>query len=87
MAIDKELYRKAYASLREWSEAEQIERIRDARRLTPQQRWAHLVDLFHFGWQAGLRPSDRYRAQKLADVSRYYARIRAFEARRHERGR
>jgi hypothetical protein len=87
MAIDKELYRKAYAALREWSEAERIERIRDARRLTPQERWAQFVDLFHFGWQAGLRPSDRYRARKLADVNRYYERIQAFETRRHARGR
>ncbi|HEY4689688.1 MAG TPA: hypothetical protein VIK33_10280 [Anaerolineae bacterium] len=87
MKIDKELYRKAYESLRQWSEAERIERIRDARRLTPQERWQHLVDLFEFGRRAGIRPNEHQRARKLAGLNRYYERIRKLEAWRRARGR
>jgi hypothetical protein len=84
--IDKELYRKAYAALREWSEAERIERIRDARRLTPQERWQQFVDLVDFGLRIAPPESERLRDQKMAALDRYYERVRRMEAGRHARG-
>jgi hypothetical protein len=87
MSIDKELYRKAYASLREWSEAERLERIRDAQRLTPQERWAQFVGLVNFGLRIAPPESERLREWKMAALDRYYERVRKMEARRVARGR
>ena len=86
MTIDKELYRKAYASLREWSEAKRIERIRDARRLTPEERWRQFVDLVDFGLKIAAPESERLRSQKMAAFDRYYERVRRMEAGRRARG-
>lgn len=80
MAIDKELYRKAYESLRQWSEIEKVERAREAGRLSPEEAWRRYVDLFEFGWQIGIRQSQRQHEQKMADIARYYERVQRFEA-------
>jgi len=84
--IDKELYRKAYESLRQWSEAERIERIRDARRLTPQERWRQFVDLVDFSLRIAAPESERLRSQKIAAIDRYYERVRKMEVGRRARG-
>jgi len=86
MQIDKELYRKAYASLREWSEAERLERIRDARRLTPHERWQQFVGLVSFGLRVAPPESERLHDQKMAALDRYYERVRRMEARRGAHG-
>ena len=86
MQIDKELYRKAYASLREWSEAERLERIRDARRLTPQERWQQFVDLVDFSLRIAAPESEEIRSRKMAALDRYYERVRRMEAGRRARG-
>ena len=87
MKIDKELYRKAYESLRQWNEAELIDRIRNAGKHPPGKVWEQYVDLFEFARQMGFRQSLRQRWQRLADWNAYYARIQQFEAWRRARGR
>ena len=85
--LDKELYRRAYESLRQWSEAERIERARSAGRLSPEEGWRQYVDLFEFGWQIGVQQRQWQHNLKAADLARYYERIRRFEAWRRARGR
>jgi len=87
MPLDKELYRKAYESLRQWNEAELIDRVRNAGKRPPGKVWEQYIDLFEFGRQIGLRPSQRQREQRLAEWDDYYARIRKLEAWRRTHGR
>ena len=85
--LDKELYRRAYESLRQWSEAERIERARSAVRLSPEEGWRQYVDLFEFGWQIGVQQRQWQHHLKATDLARYYERIRRHEAWRRARGR
>ena len=87
MAIDKELYRRAYESLRQWSEVEKVERAREAGRLSPEEAWQRCVDLFEFGWEIGIRQSQWQHEQKMADIARYYERVQRFETWRRARAR
>ena len=87
MKIDAELYRKAYELYRQWNEAERVERRRNAGRLTPQQAWEQYADLWEFGWQMGLQPSQRQRERKLKDLGDYYTKLQNFEEWRKRSGR
>ncbi len=86
MVIDKELYRKAYESLRQWSEAEKVERAREAGRLSPEEKWRQFVDLFEFCWRIAPPQSEWERKHKLASLDRYYERVRKIEAWRRAHG-
>ena len=86
MAIDKELYRTAYESLRQWSEIEKVERAREAGRLSPEEKWRQFVDLFEFCWRIAPPQSAGERKQKLASLDRYTERVRKLEAWRRAHG-
>jgi len=49
MPIDKELYRRAYTAIGQWKEAEWIEQLQHASRLSPQDTWQRYVELIEFG--------------------------------------
>ena len=85
--LDRELYRKVYESFRQWNEAEKIERARNAGKRPSDETWQQYIDLFELAWQTGARQSAYQRKQKLADLDRYYDRIRKLEAWRRVRGR
>lgn len=86
VSLDKELYRKAYEQYREWNEAELVERVRNAGQLSPSEAWQQYVGLIEFCWRLSPEQSAAQRAQKLADLERYYERVKQMEAWRRARG-
>jgi len=86
MALDKELYRRAYELHRQSNEFEFIDRVQNAGKFSPAEAWRQYVDLIEFGWKLSPHQSDRQRDQKLADLDRYYAQLQKLEAWRHTRG-
>jgi len=87
MPLDKELYRKAYESLRQWNEAELIDRVRNAGRLTPQEAWRQYVALWEFCMKLSPPLTKLQHKQRLAEWDQYYANIRKLEAWRRANGR
>lgn len=85
--IDGELYRKAYESLRQWSEAKMVYRAQLESRLSPQEAWERYVALIEFGWEMCPQPGEWQRQQKLAALARYYERVQRLEAWREGRAR
>ena len=73
MELDKELYRKYYAALREWSEAEAFQRIMDARRLTPEQAWNRYIALWEFAMQFSPVDKETVHLEHLKELDRYYS--------------
>ncbi len=87
MALDKELYRKAYELHRQWNEAELKERLRIANKRTSRQGWRQYLELWEFGWNMHLRQSQRQILEKIKALDEYYIRIQKFEAWRRFHGR
>lgn len=86
MAIDKELYRKAFEYYRQWNEAELLDRIRNPGRITPEEGWQQYRALVEFCWELCPQQSEWQQKKKLDDIGRYYTRIRKFEAWRKANG-
>jgi hypothetical protein len=84
--IDRELYRKAYASLRQWSEAKVIERVLIAEHLSPTERWRRYAGLWAFAVTISPPQSEWQQAQTAGAWAEYYDRIQKFEAWRRLRG-
>jgi hypothetical protein len=72
MQLDNELYRKAYESYRLWDEDESIQRLLDARELTPEQAWQRYVALWNFVMKNGLIVSETFHRQKLIELQPYF---------------
>ncbi len=87
MQLDKELYRKAYESFKEWNEAKLLDRVRDADTLTPQEAWRRYVALWKFGWKLCPQQSEWQQKQKAEILELYYQRVQKLEARRKAHGR
>ena len=86
MQLDKELYRKAYESFKQWNEAKLLDRVRDADKLSPTELWRRYVDLWEFGMKIAPPQSERQQAQAFAEWVEYYAKMQKFEAWRRARG-
>lgn len=86
MAIDKTLYRAAYEQYRQWNEAEELERARNAGQLSPAEAWRRYVALVEFCWRLATEQSEQQRSQRLADWDRYYERVQRLETWRRARG-
>ena len=84
--LDKELYRRVYESLREWSEAERIERARNAGTRAPQETWRQYVAVVEFAWKLAPQLSEWQYKRKLADLAHYYEQVARLEAWRRMRG-
>jgi hypothetical protein len=80
VAIDKELYRRAYALYEQWSDAKLIERAENANRLSPAEAFRQYADLVEFFWKLSPEPDYRQREEKLKALDRYYAQIQKLEA-------
>lgn len=80
MALDKELYRRAYALYEQWSDAKLIERAENASRLSPAEAFRQYADLVEFFWKFCPKPDYRQREEKLKALDRYYAQIQKLEA-------
>lgn len=80
MALDKELYCRAYALHEQWSDAKLIERAENASRLSPTEAFRQYADLVEFFWKISPEPDHRQREEKLKAWDRYYVQIQKFEA-------
>ncbi len=72
MDLDKELYQRAYENLRKWNETESIQRLLDARNLTPEQAWSRYFALWNLVMKYGSPINERHHKQKLVDLQPYY---------------
>lgn len=79
MAIDKELYRKTYRLYGQWNDAELVERIRNAGRLSPRQGWEQYVDLWELCIELSPQPSASQLKRKYSEWLIYYSRIQSLE--------
>ncbi len=86
MLLDKDLYRRAYESYREWNDVEAAERARSAGRLSAAEAWRQYVDLVEFCWRLAPEPSVHQRREKLAAIDRYYDAVQRLEERRQAHG-
>jgi len=85
MAIDKELYRQAFEYYRQWNEAELLDRVRDAGKLSPQELWQQYVDLWEFCMNLAPEPTPLQQKLRHQELEDYYAKIQKFEAWRRDR--
>jgi hypothetical protein len=86
MKLDKELYRKAYESYRQWNETESIERIREAGKLTPQQSWNRYVALWELLVKIAPEISEHQHQQRLVELEQYNRNIQKLEDWKRLRG-
>jgi hypothetical protein len=86
MPIDKALYRQAQEWYHQWNEAERKARWEEAGMLSPQEAWEQYVDLWEFGRQTKVQPSQHQIRQKVESLERYYDRLAKLEAWRRSRG-
>ena len=87
MALDKELYQKAYDLHRQWNEAELIEQVRTAKLRNPGEGWRQFIELWEFGHQMRLVQSKYQCSENQKARVEYYNRIQKFESWRRTRGR
>ncbi len=73
MALDKKLYRKYDRALREWSTEEFVQRILDARKLTPEQAWNRYIDLWEQLMQFSSGERDAHHLEHLRVLDNYYS--------------
>ena len=86
MTLDKELYRKAYESYREWNEVELQERIRSAGKLSPQEAWAQYKSLWAFAVMLAGPMSLEQRKYRLAEKAETIEKVKKLEAWRRMHG-
>lgn len=85
MPLDKELYRQAYEHYRQWNEAELIDRVQNAGRLSPQELWERYLALTDFGLSLAPHPSAWQRRQKLDQLAQHYEDLQKLESWRRSR--
>ncbi len=73
MALDRELYQKYDRALREWSAEESIQRILDARKLTPEQAWNRYITLWEQLMHFSIGDRDARHLEHLQVLDHYYS--------------
>jgi len=84
--IDKTAWQATLAQYRAWNEAEWREKVRNAGKKSPSQKWREFLDLMEFGMQIKPHPSEHEQRQKITMFNQYYERIQRFEAWRQQHG-
>lgn len=84
MQLDRNLYRQAYRSLREWGEA--AERTRPREQVSLAEAWQRYVALVEFCWRLSPQPGEHQRREKIEALNRYYARVQKLEEWRRRNG-
>jgi hypothetical protein len=86
MTIDRELYREAYETIRQWKLAERAERAYHAGERSPLECWKEYVAWWEFLVSIAPEISETQQAMRLAEWAEYYERMQRFEAWRKEQG-
>lgn len=84
--IDKAAWKETLAHYRAWNEAEFLERIQNAGKKTPAQKWWEFLAIMEFGLMIKSQPSEHEHRQKIEMLNQYYERIKYFEKRRSQVG-
>lgn len=87
MALDKELYRRTKELYQQWNEAEFVDSVRNAGKLSPQKAWQQYMDLWEFCMRLSPQPSELQSRRRVAEWEHYYAQIQKLEEWRRKRGR
>lgn len=83
--IDKKAWQTALAQFRLRNEAEFREKIRNAGKKSPAQKWREFLAIMAFGMKIKPQPSEHEHRQKVKMLDQYYERMQSFEARRRQR--
>ncbi len=78
--LDKKLYRQVYNQYQQWNEAEFVDRVKNAGKLSPAETFQRYVSLVEFCWKLCPQQSESQRKQKLVSIERYYDRVKKLEA-------
>ena len=84
--IEKAAWQATLAHYRAWNEAEFRERIQNAGKKTPMQKWREFLAIMEFGLMIKPQPSEHEHRQKIEMLNRYYERMQYFEMRRSQVG-
>jgi len=80
MEMDKDLYRKAHAALKRWNEFETIERLQQAKHLTPEQGWKQYISLWELLMKIAPDGSDYQHQEHIKDLEQYYSNVQKLQA-------
>ena len=83
--IDKIAWRETLAHYKDWNEAEFRDRIKNAGKKTPAQKWQEFLAIMEFGLMIKPQPSDHEHRQKIEMLNQYYERVQYFERRKSQR--
>lgn len=84
--IDKAAWQTTLTHYREWNEAEFRERIQNAGKKNPLQKWREFLAIMEFGLKIKPQPSEHEQRQKVDMLNQYYERMQYFEMRRSQTG-
>lgn len=84
--INKTAWKETLALYQAWNEAEFRERIRNAGKKTPLQKWREFLAIMEFGLMIKPQPSEHEQRQKIEMLNQYYERVQYFERRRSQVG-
>ena len=87
MTMDKELYKRAYESYREWNEIELADRVRNRGKLTPQEAWKQYVALWQLAMKLSPPMSEAQSHFPLQEKIDYIEKVKKMEAWRRAHGR
>ncbi len=86
MALDKAIWQEALAQYRAWNEAEFEERVRNAGKKSPAEKWREYRSMFALARRLKPELSPGGQARAAQEWEFYYEQIQRFEARRQARG-
>jgi hypothetical protein len=77
--MDRQLYQQAYAALREWNEAELVDRAQDTSKLSPADAWRQYASLVKLCYRLAANGNDWQRRLKLVELNLHYERLQKLE--------
>jgi hypothetical protein len=84
MGKDTFTIQETLACYQSWNEAERQERLINAGKKSPEQKWQEYLDIMEFGMMIKPEPSLHEHRQKIEMLNRYYEQIELFEERRKQ---
>jgi hypothetical protein len=79
MELDKELYRKSYRAIKEWKERESIDRMLQARYLSPQQAWNQYIALWELLLTIAPTEIKYQHVEHLKNLDQYYTKVQKLQ--------
>lgn len=83
---DKAAWHETLAHYQAWNDAEFREKVQNAGKKNPSQKWREFLAIMEFGLMIKPQPSEHEHRQKIEMLNRYYERMQTFEMRRSQAG-